>query len=146
MRSLGAWRFTCDLGSTVAAYARAEAGYTQTCTCNGCRNFVVARFEAFPKRFVALLESLGIDPVKEGEIYHTCRMSPGKHLYGGWYHFVGSLEDSSEAGPQKYGDEFQVTLGKKSAPCLDALKELPLVQLEFVATAVPWCLDEPEAE
>jgi hypothetical protein len=144
--SLGKWQYTCDREATAAAYRLAEGGYTQLCTCNGCRNFVAVRFEAFPQSFIALLESLGIDPVKDGEVYHTCRMSPGKHLYGGWYHFVGALNETGDFPMVQYSDDFDVSLCRKSAPSLPALQEMELVQLEFVARAVPWGLNEAEAE
>jgi hypothetical protein len=92
------------------------------------------------------LESLGIDPTKDGEVYHNCRLAPGKHHYGGWFHFVGSLDVRGDFSPVHFGDDFCAYLCEKGAPCLPELKDLPLVQLEFTAAAVPWRLNEPEAE
>jgi hypothetical protein len=146
MSSFGEWHYTCDRDATVAAYSRVSMGYTAACTCNGCRNFVAARSKAFPPSFMDLLDSLGIDPTKDAEIYHTARMSPGKHLYGGWFHFVGSLEVTGDFAPVEMGDGFSVWMCRSASQCLDGLKGLPLVQVELSATAVPWCLDEEEAE
>ena len=89
----GEWEFTSDRQATVAAYAQAAAGGAGTCSCNGCRNFVLVRDRVYPPEFVAFLESLGIDPHKDGEAYHTGEITPGNHHYGGWFHFVGSLEN-----------------------------------------------------
>ena len=79
----GEWEFTCDRSATVAAYSRATAGGTDTCTCDGCRNFVLDRDRVYPHSFVSFLESLGVDPHKDGEAYHTGEISPGDHHYRG---------------------------------------------------------------
>ena len=146
MASFGQWQYTCDRDATIAAYSRVAVGYTGSCNCNGCRNFVAARPKAFPPSFVALLSSLGVDPSKDAEIYHTARMSPGKHLYGGWFHFVGTLEVAGNFAPVQMEDGFTAWMCRSASACLAELKGLPLVQVEISATAVPWCLDEPEAE
>ena len=100
----------------------------------------MARERVFPPSFIDLLSALGIDPTKDGEIYHTARASPGKHLYGGWFHFVGSLEVTGDFPPVEMGDNFTVWMCRNSAPSLPELKGMPLVQLELSAEAVPWCL------
>ena len=85
----GDWLYTCDRPATVEAYSPAQNGGADSCGCNGCRNFVVVRYLVLPTEFVRLLESLGIDPRKDGEVHHNGRMGPGRHDYGGWFHFVG---------------------------------------------------------
>lgn len=92
MAKFGEWHYTCDRPATVEAYRRASAGGSKTCQCAACRNFVAAGLVVFPAAFLDLLDSLGIDPRKDGEAYHMARHSPGRHLYGGWFHFVGTLE------------------------------------------------------
>lgn len=146
MASLGKWRYTCDRAATAEVYARAALGYSSRCACNGCRNFVAARTEVFPPAFLSLLTTLGIDPAKDGEIYHNGRLSPGKHHYGGWFHFIGTLDESGDFPPVKLGTGLTVHLCHKSAPSLEELKGLPLVQIEFTASSVPWRLNEPEAD
>jgi hypothetical protein len=130
----------------VDAYAREATGNSAQCTCNGCRNFVVARCDVFPKDFLKLLDSLGIDPAKDGEAYHNGRLSPGKHHYGGWFHFIGTLDVIGDFQPIEFGESFSAYFCSKSAPCLPALKDLPLVQVEFTASAVPWRLIETEPD
>ena len=146
MASFGQWQYNCDREATAAACARTKVGYTESCTCNGCRNFVAARTKALPRSFVDLLNTLGVDPSKDAEIYHTARMAPGKHLYGGWYHFVGALELTGDFAPVEMGEGFTAWMCRGASLCLAELKGLPLVQIELSATAVPWCLDEADAE
>jgi hypothetical protein len=90
------------------------------------------------------LNELGIDPRKDAEVYHSARLSPGKHLYGGWYHFVGTLEETGDFPTVDFGSDFSAWMRRASAPRLPSLKEVPVVQLEFSAKAVPWLLEEPE--
>lgn len=78
-------------------------------------------------------------------MYHNARFAPGQHDYGGWFHFVGSLDRTGDFAPVDFGDGFTAWLSRRGAPALPALKDLPLVQLEFHATHVPWGLCEPEA-
>src|SRR5690348_4979606 len=99
MDSLGQWPYTCDRVATAEVYSRASLGYSSQRNCNGCRNFVAARAEAFPRAFLFLLTALGIEPAKDGEVYHNGRLSPGKHHYGGWFHFGGTLDDPKTFRP-----------------------------------------------
>jgi hypothetical protein len=96
MATFGMWEFTNDRTATIDAYARIERGGSDTCSCIGCRNFVAARDNVYPSEFIALLNSLGIDSRKDGEVYHNAQLSPGRHDYGGWFHFVGTLEKTGD--------------------------------------------------
>jgi hypothetical protein len=140
------WRYECDCEATRAAYAATERGGAASCDCNGCRNFVAARSQIYPARFLELLEKLGIDPLKDAEAYHNARRGPGRHDYGGWFHFIGQLHGTSNPAVIDFGDGFTASFGRASAPCLTAFRDMSLVQLDFHATAVPWVLDEPEPE
>jgi hypothetical protein len=147
MATLGQQQYTCDRAATLEAYARFTVAESNQCTCLGCRNFRLARSKAFPQPFLALLDTLGIDPTKEGEIYHLARGSPGIHMYGGWFHFVGSLEVAGDVPAVRMSDNFSVWMERYSgAPRIESLSGLPLVQLEILADAVPWCLPEEELE
>jgi hypothetical protein len=146
MPVFGEWVFTCDRQATVDAYARAERGQSGICACNGCRNWVCVRDRVYSRAFLAFLDSVGIDPHKDGEVYHTGPLAPGEHHYGGWFHFVGSLERTGDFPMVQMGPGFEVSLCRKCAPELASLKGLPLVQVEFQATKVPWGLAEAEPE
>lgn len=105
------------------------------------------RGEVFPARFLALLDKLGIDPGKDAEVYHNARLAPGRHDYGGWYHFVGTLDQNEEVTPVDLGGNFTVWMGHDaSAPRLPSLKGMQVVQVDFHSDAVPWRLDEPEMD
>jgi hypothetical protein len=146
MTSFGLWEYTCDLQATRDAYARIEHGGADACSCNGCRNFAAARLMVFPSGFTAFLECLGVDSTKDFEVYRNGQLSPGIHHYGGWFHFVGTLDRTGDFSPVQFVDGFSAYLTRKCAPNLPALNGMPLVQVEFVAEKVPWVLLEPEPQ
>jgi hypothetical protein len=142
--TFGQWRYTVDVATTTAAYAHAPYGDAQRCGCSTCRNFVAVRDVVLPEDFQDFLVSLGVDPAKEGEVYHLGQSAPGSHVYGGWYHFVGSLEAVGDFAPVQFGDDFNCYMCRRSAPCLPALDGQPLVQVEFHAENVPWIIEDEE--
>ena len=143
MSSFGQWKYTADRDATILAYSRTERGGADTCNCADCRNFRVARADTFPAGFLALLDELGIDPRKDAEVYYNARLAPGRHCYGGWYHFVGTLDQTGDW--VDLGDGFSVWMCHASGPRLPSLEGMQVVQVEFRAEAVPWLLDEPES-
>jgi hypothetical protein len=90
------------------------------------------------------LTTLGVDPLKDGEAYHNARVAPGRHNYGGWYHFIGKLTIDGDFGMVDFGSGFTACLCKATAPRLKTLEGLPVVQIEFQSEAVPWMLSETE--
>jgi hypothetical protein len=144
MADFGRWKYTVDRAATIEAYAAAERGGVDGCDCGNCRNFRLARQEAFPAAFVRLLDQLGIDPRKDAEVYYIGRDRPGRHRYGGWYHFVGTLHETGDFPLVELAPGFQVFLCRAASPRLASLKNSAAVQVEFIADAVPWLLDEPE--
>src|SRR5262245_48709161 len=146
MERFGEWQYTCDRDATADAYRRATAGGSRTCDCAGCRNFVAAGSSVFPTAFVQFLESLGIDPSKDGEVYHLGPQSPGRHVYGGWFHFVGSLDVTGDFAAVQFGDGFSSHRCHATAPRIETLEGKQVVQLEFYTECVPWVLAEPELD
>jgi hypothetical protein len=128
----------------MVAYRQAERGWVDRCDCIWCRNFRLARAQVFPAEFLALLNQLGIDPKKDGEVYHLGQLAPGRHVHGGWYHFIGTLDETGDFPVVGFGAGFSVWMCLASAPRLPSLKGLPVVQLEFYCEFVPWLLNEPE--
>jgi hypothetical protein len=126
----GEWEFTCDRERTVQAYKLAEAGGSDTCTCIWCRNFRLVRDRAYPESFLEFLVSVGVDPKKDGEVYHNGEIEPRRHHYAGWFHFVGTLEMTGDFAAVEMAPGFTVSLCKHSAPSLSELKGLPLVLWE----------------
>lgn len=142
----GRWKYTVDRRATVDAYGRAERGGADSCACVGCRNFSVARASVFPGPFLQLLDKLGIDPLKDAEVYHVARLNPDHHAYGGWYHFVGTLVETGDFPVVDFGNGFTVYMCRASAPRLESLEGFLVVQLEFRTENVPWLLNDPEPE
>src|SRR5439155_15316125 len=120
------------------------------CNCNQCRNFDAAAGRTFPSEFLALADTLGVDPTKPAELCHWCRESSGLYLTGGWFHFVGTIltgEDvmhwSDGTGTFRFeklipGLEYGFTAHR--ALVREVFSGLPVVQWEF-QTRVPWVLD-----
>ena len=144
MPNFGPWKYTADRDSTILAYRRTACGGADTCNCAGCRNFRLARAASLPTEFLALLDTLGIDSRKDAEVYHNARLAPGRHDYGGWYHFVGTLDQSEDSPPVDLGGGFSAWMCHASAPSLPSLEGMKVVQVNFHAEAVPWWLNEPE--
>jgi hypothetical protein len=144
MPRFGDWTYTADREATVRAYSEAEGGWTERCGCAPCRNFRLVRARVLPDDFLELLDALGIDPAKEAEVYHNARLAAGRHDYGGWYHFVGTLAATGDIAPMVLAPGFSAWMCRAAAPRLPSLKGLAAVQLEFHCEAVPWLLDEPE--
>jgi hypothetical protein len=84
-----------------------------------------------------LLDKLGGDPRKDAEVYHNARLTPGRHHYGGWYHFVGTLDQTGDFTPVDLGNGFSVWMWRASAPRLPRLEGMQVVQVDFHAEAVP---------
>jgi hypothetical protein len=99
---------------------------------------------------IALFEKLGIPPNREVEVYHMARLTSGRHLYGGWFHFVGSILSGGEAWKEvgenlrhpdleEADENFSLGFTSRVVLVREAFAGLPLVQLEFTAKA-PWVL------
>jgi hypothetical protein len=99
--------------------------------------------QVFSGDFLAFLDKPGIDPHKDGEVYHNARLASGLHDYAGWFHFVGTLDEFGGFPVVQFGDDFTAWMCHATALRLPTLTDFPAVQLEFHATAVPWLLDEP---
>lgn len=144
MAAFGQWRYSVDRDATISAHLQTERGGADTCDCSGCRNFRLARAQVFPAKFLALLYRLGIDPLKDSEVFQHARLAPGRHSYGGWYHFIGTLDETGDFPPVDFGGSFSVWMCRAEAPRLWSLQGKSVVQLEFLAETVPWLLDEEE--
>ena len=144
MPHLGQWVYRVDPPATRKAYAMSPVRGVDICDCLYCQNFRIARDRVLPEPFLQLLQSLGIDPSKEGEIYEVHRHESGLHIYSGWYHFVGELIEDGAFTPVVLSPSFRVWLTKADAPRIATLKDADVVQLEFDCDAVPWLLDEQD--
>jgi hypothetical protein len=126
--------------ATIAAYAQIQNGGADRCTCSGCRNFARLRDDIYPNAFRDLLNTLGIDVKKEGEAVHYGPKEARRHLYGGWFYFVGEVIEAGERSTNA-GDDFQYWTGA-SFPRPRAAFGKTVAALEFM-TQLPWVLEEP---
>ena len=135
------WILEADRSATETAYAQ-NIGFK--CDCSGCRNFYSVRRLGFPSELLQLLSQFGIDPNKDGENYDLGLLHDGHPKlvqYGGWYHFVGTIEKDG-GNPVQLNRDWSVWFSKRIVSPDAAFRGLPLVQLEFEAK-LPWILDEP---
>jgi len=133
--------FRHDREQTGRAYAELKSGDAERCGCSYCRNFAAQRSTVYPEKFRLLLDQLGIDPEKEGEVYECGSPEGSLRLYGGWFYFAGELIEPGERMTDA-GSGFQYYF-------VDA-KHLPkphgnfgenVMAVEFV-TKLPWVIAE----
>ena len=150
----GRWELLYDPELTGKSYASVTVGGPEECGCDPCLNFIAARQQIYKPGVLELFRKLGISHDREVEIYHLARVSPGRHLYGGWFHFVGSIASGADAAMQvtenswrpaleKTSESFSLGFSSRLGLVRRPFKNLPLVQLEFMAE-VPWILDKAE--
>jgi hypothetical protein len=108
--------------------------------CLYCRNFAAQRSTAYPEKFRLLLDQLGIDAAKEGEVYEAG--SDGTlNVYGGWLYFAGELiEAGGRLTPDASGFQYYFVDAKQlPAPGADFGESVAAV--EFY-TKLPWVIAE----
>jgi hypothetical protein len=128
-----------DREATVAAYNVVLLGDADRCNCVYCRNFAAQRANVYPPDFRALLDKLGIDPNKEGEVYDAAgpfelRIRPT----GGWFYFVGELIEKGERLIQTGDFQYWVQPSFPRPPTCFGER---VAAIEFAAQ-VPWVLEE----
>lgn len=145
--TLGTWQLRHDPQASRRLYEAIAQGYPERCSCLHCRNYVAARDRVYGGRVGELLETLGIIPAREAEVYWQGPSGPGRHAYGGWFHFAGAIEQPADpfTTPDLGLDTFARFWFSSSGPLLpEPFQGVETVSLEFEAV-VPWVLpDAPE--
>jgi hypothetical protein len=152
----GCWKLSSDATATRTAYAKLTAGSPEECGCELCRNFAAQRNTIYSPAARALFEALGIRSCREAEIYHMGRVEFGRHLYGGWFHFVGFVVFRADAAKQVSENVWRPDLESESENfglgftsrvhlVREPFKGSPLVQLEFNAH-IPSILEAKEPQ
>lgn len=120
-----------DREATEAIYTTLKHGFAEECGCVSCQDFVRLRSLFYPASFRVLLDELGADPNKEGEVYRYGPLEDGGYLYEGWFHIVGEMVT---AGERNYNtiDSPQLEF-YFNAKCADApaFRGGPALALEF---------------
>jgi|ERR1700694_3503281 len=131
-------RFDTEL--TRQAYASLKDGDAERCGCVYCRNFAAQRETVYPEIFRRLLDQIGIDFKKEGEVYE-CGADVLLRVYGGWFYFAGNLVEQVERLTDG-GSGFQYHfVDAKHLPKAPADFGDNLAAVEFY-TKAPWVLPE----
>ena len=131
-----------DRVATAAIYATLDHGGAETCGCTCCKNFAMQRNLVYPASFRTLLDHLGIDRNKEGEVFEYGPAQDGCHIYGGSFYFVGELVtwgERNSSAPDSHQFEFFFTSVGPDAP---AFRGGPQLAIEFT-THLIWALPDP---
>ncbi len=154
---IGRWLVRPDVRRTREAHSKLARSGAAECSCTGCENFEAVRPQLLAGPLGRILGQLGISPPWEVEVYEMGRSASGLHLYGGWFHFVGTIESGGDAG-RRVGagsrvrtaadhDSLSETLSVGFHTDVDLVREpfagLPLVQLDIVAE-LPWVIAAEE--
>ena len=130
----------------------------EKCGCVGCRNFTLAIGDALGEGGRRLFASAGVeDPAKATESCVDLPHGDGTFLYGAWYHLCGRIRRRFEAVPdatsaewgeareRRVGERAHISFvdGRKIIGREAAFGDAAIVQMEFVAKAVPWVMDGP---
>jgi hypothetical protein len=137
------WIFDCDVEATRAGYQTTSVGGAESCECTYCRNFVLQRDSVYPAEVMNLFNELGVNYTRDAETYHMARLEGGLHLYGSWFHFVGSIL-KKPIGPATL-DNLTIDFVPDDALAAKAFEDQRLVQIE-ITVKLPWVLPEPELE
>jgi len=95
-----------DREQTVKAYSAMRTGDPERCGCSYCLNFASQWETVYPESFRRLLDQLGIDTQKEGEVYE-CGPDGPLRVYGGWFYFIGEFIELGRHRTTDVASDFQ---------------------------------------
>jgi hypothetical protein len=136
------WQLAYDAEATSRAYALARPVGPERCGCRECRNFVAARSRAYPADLQQLATTVGVSPLTETEVYEFGAVEaagPNLRLYGGFFHFAGSIIKD----PGSLAEQVYFLSQRHLLP--ESFGSAPVVQVEF-QFHVPWLLAEPPGQ
>ncbi|MBQ6672291.1 MAG: hypothetical protein IJM73_03615 [Spirochaetales bacterium] len=136
--TLGNFRLDVDTEKTEELYANAPV-ITETCSCEGCSNYVQAA-KLFPPEVKVFFHLLGADPEKAAEVYLLYSDDKEKKAaYGGFYHLCGKILEGKTDGSERYtvSDGYRVHFTDDISLPEEGLNE-PAIQMEIDFQEVPW--------
>lgn len=148
------WSVLSDPDLTREAYARIDCSGAESCGCEECFNFAVARHLVYNPDVLELFDWLGIDPLLEAEVVRGRCLGGGRHAYTARFYLVGRIESgpatpiarsgpSLQASHEPAGDDVWVGFSADASEAPDAFRGLPVVCLE-VSVVAPWISNAPE--
>ncbi|MGA8273284.1 MAG: hypothetical protein WB919_17110 [Candidatus Sulfotelmatobacter sp.] len=129
-----------DDSRTRAAYVAMKSGSPERCGCVYCRNFAAQRSTLYPENFRRLLNELGIDPEKEGDVFEGGGLEASLVEYGGWFYLAGELVETGERMTEA-GADFQYFFRRSHRPIALADFGDAVLALEFSAR-LPWVISD----
>jgi hypothetical protein len=141
------YRFYFDKKATIEAYKNFSACCIEQCSCAYCKNFNESRNEIYTKEFLELLQAIGINHKQEAEVYHIKACNKSRHLYGGWFHFIGRPDryihknGTPTIEKIKFGDSLEAFITDQTILVDTAFQNKPVLQLEFIVET-PWLIEE----
>jgi hypothetical protein len=129
-----------DRQQTRKVYSAMKGGNAERCGCSSCLNFAAQRATAYPEDFRLLLDQLGIDPGKEGEVYE-CGPDGLLRVYGGWFYFVGELIEAGERMTEAASGFQYFFRDAKRLPSVKVDFGEHILAVEFL-TKLPWVISE----
>jgi hypothetical protein len=137
---LGDQTIRFDQVLTRTAYEVVPGGDAERCGCLYCLNFAAQRSSAYPDAFRSILEKIGIDPDKEGEVYELGPDGDSR-IVGGWFYFAGEVAEAGERNSTLANFEYWfVNARRLPKPVADFGDQVAAV--EFI-TRLPWVLPYP---
>jgi hypothetical protein len=136
---LGQQKLLFDCEATVVLYRDTfTVADGDRCGCTSCKNFASQRGNIYPGAFLQFLKELGINPLREWEVfdYDFDSGNPNKHLYGGWFLFVGELV-AGVGIPPKHATETFTYWFTTSFPAATLPTNMKICAVEFLVQ-VPW--------
>lgn len=129
-----------DVSATRKIYSSIKRGGAAECGCDFCNNFVSQIPDAFPQEVLVLFENLGIDPLKDAEVYE---LGPGiidqnKKLYAGEYYFVS--ENPPDIQRVQLSDDFEICVQEPSPLMQDEFLQNKNSKCLYFQCEIPWLL------
>jgi len=144
--SVGKSEVDVDVDGTRAAYAKLSVPGPEECGCGYCRNWAAQRETTYPEGAKRLLESMGVKPGYETEVWEVPSRD-GRHYYSGWYPFIGSVVAKSDERAEIGG---RAEMGGMELWVLEGLSyRVPWLPAEGVneihfCAIIGWTIEEPE--
>jgi hypothetical protein len=151
------WELKVDIEETKKAYSQITESSADVCSCEDCKNFVKVREKSlYPKEAVKLFTKVGINPLRETELYSLGFQSNGLFRYSGWVHFIGQIITGPESELLEYKDDrgevrqilftqisetFSISIRSRIDLAFEPFQitTKPVLQLEFLVD-IPWLL------
>lgn len=134
------WKLNVDFFNTQKLYTEIDSSAAELCNCTDCENFIDNRNNLYPTEVRTLLNELGVDYRKEGDIWKMTQEN-NLHRYSGCFYFVGNFKGknciqplnnySSETILKTVTDNFSIGFCNCSYASISSKSNHNVIQIEF---------------